>query len=112
MQEIIFRRAPRYPVHLPITEMNGYQAADCHLLDLSAWGSLMESPFPLHVGDEIHFSFAVPEHGPRSIRGEVEWIRPALHKDGFFLMGLSFFEADWECDRLGQKLYFGQDGRR
>lgn len=108
MGEFIFRRVPRYPVHLAVVELNGQPESGCHLLDLSAGGSLLETPFPLEIGDEVRCSFLVPERGNRSFTGKVEWLRPALYREGYFLLGLSFSEDNGEFDKLGEELYFAK----
>jgi|GEM_PF-2138739 len=108
MGEFMLRRVPRYPVHLAVVELNGRTENDCHLLDLSAGGSLLEAPFPLQIGDEVRGSFVVPGRGLQSFTGQVEWLRPALYRDGYFLLGLSFPQDRWEFDQLGEELYFAK----
>lgn len=106
MKDFIIRRAPRYPVCLKVININGLHEKESALLDISAMGALMEAPYPLELDKVLQVTFQVPDGGQFSFQGQVEWVRSAFHKSGYYLMGLSFTEPNWDFDRLGQELFF------
>ncbi|MEJ5328564.1 MAG: PilZ domain-containing protein [Desulfobaccales bacterium] len=103
-KKIIPRRAKRYPVRLPVMELNGRPVSDTLLVDVSSLGARLESTTPLAPRNVAEFVVTLPGHnGPMKLSGTVVWMRPLLHAPGRFHLGLQFFAPCWEIDRLAQK---------
>lgn len=104
MKKIIPRRAKRYPVQLPVTELNGRPVADTLVVDVSSLGARLESLTPLAPRNVAEFVVTLPDHhGPVKLSGMVVWMRPLLNAPGRFQMGVKFFTPSWEIDRLAQQ---------
>lgn len=103
-KKIIPRRAKRYPVRLPVMELNGRPVSDTLVVDVSSLGARLESSTPLAPRNVAEFVVTLPGHnGPMRLSGTVVWLRPLLHSPGRFQMGVQFFGPAWEIDRLAQK---------
>jgi CheY-like chemotaxis protein len=55
------RREARFPVFFEIEAQHGVRSAAATAVNLSVRGMLIESSFPLRVGDDIDFRFKLPE---------------------------------------------------
>jgi len=55
------RREARFPVFFEIEAQHGVRSSTATAVNLSVRGMLIESSFPLRVGDDIDFRFRLPE---------------------------------------------------
>ena len=91
MEKKVTRRAKRYPVHLEVKELNGQPVADTYLLDISTLGARLESPTLLALGDQVEFSFYLPDADSETrLAGVVVWVQPAAGKPSHYHMGVEF----------------------
>lgn len=103
-KKIIPRRVKRYPVRLPVMELNGQPAADTLVVDVSSLGARLESATPLAPRNVADFVVTLPGHNdPLKLSGTVVWMRPLVHAPGRFQMGVQFFVPSWEIDRLARQ---------
>jgi len=98
------RRVQRFPVRLPLFELNGQSAPDSYLVDISSLGAQLESPVSLGLRVPVDFVVRFPwmENEIR-LAGQVRWIKPLIGKPGRFRMGLAFFNPYWELDTLARE---------
>jgi hypothetical protein len=103
MKKRIERRVKRYPVRLPVRELNGQPAHDTYVVDLSSLGARLETASPLAPRNLVEFTVILPEDNTETrLSGQVVWMRPLLHLPGRFQMGLQFFGPQWDIDRLAR----------
>lgn len=91
----------RYPIRLPIKEINGRPGADYYVLDLSSMGAKLESPVPLRLRDSVYFSFNLPGEGKEiHLGGQVVWVHPSLGTPPQYFIGIRLFQVHWELEQL------------
>ncbi len=99
----IDRRVRRFPVRLPVTEMNGRPVQDAYVVDLSSLGARLETPAPLSPGNPVTVAVVLPgSEGPTRLSGQVVWMRPLTQQPGRYHLGLRFHGPDWDIDRLAR----------
>lgn len=98
------RRVQRFPVRLPLFELNGQSAPDSYLVDISSLGAQLESPVSVGLRAPVEFVVRFPwmEKEVR-LAGHTKWIKPLIGKPGRFRMGLSFFNPYWEVDTFARE---------
>ena len=98
------RKVQRYPVRLPLFELNGQPAPDSYLVDISSLGAQLESPMSFGARTPVDFMVRFPwMENELRLAGQVRWIKPLIGKPGRFRMGLSFFNPYWELDTLARE---------
>ncbi|MDI6853785.1 MAG: PilZ domain-containing protein [Deltaproteobacteria bacterium] len=103
MKRRIERRVKRYPVRLPVKELNGRPADGTFVVDLSSLGARLETDTPLAPRNLVEFTVILPDHEIETrLYGRVIWLRPLLHFPGRFNLGLCFFGPNWDIDRLAR----------
>jgi len=86
------RRAPRIPVSLEVTRINGQAAAGSRVLDLSELGAKLETSLSLAPGDHVEFSY-VSQAGQEAVRGgRVVWVLPLTATPGLCRLGVEFYQ--------------------
>ncbi len=97
------RRVKRYPVRLPVRELNGKPVNGTYVVDLSSLGARLETGTPLAPRNLVEFTVILPDHEIETrLCGQVIWMRPLLHFPGRFNLGLYFFGPNWDIDRLAR----------
>ncbi len=108
MKKRIERRVKRYPVCLPIAELNGQPAQEARVVDLSSLGARLETKMPLAPRNTVDFTVRLPgQPGPARLSGQVRWLRPLLDRPGWFQIGVQFFTPQWDLERLAQRWPLG-----
>lgn len=98
------RRVQRYPTRLTVKELNGKPVMDLLVVDLSAMGARLEGPTPLAARKAVDLTLRLPGSDVDTrLSGQVMWLRPLVERPGFFQMGIQFFAAVWDLDRLGRE---------
>ncbi len=97
------RRAQRYPVNLPVAELNGRQVAGTFVVDLSSLGARIEATAPLSTRNHVEMTISLPDQEPLVLSGQVAWLRPMVNAPGRFQMGVCFFNPQWDLDSLGRR---------
>jgi PilZ domain len=99
----IERRVQRYPVRLPVSELNGRPARDTFVVDLSSLGARLETDTPLAPRNTVELTVLLPDHNVATrLSGQVVWMRPLTDIPGRFQMGLQFFGPNWDIDLLAR----------
>ena len=98
------RRVQRFPVRLPLFELNSRPAPDSYLVDISSLGAQLESPESVGLRAPVEFVVRFPwmEKEVR-LAGQTRWIKPLIGKPGRFRMGLCFFNPYWEVDTFARE---------
>jgi len=96
------RQVQRFPVRLFLQELNGQPAPDSYLVDISSLGAQLESPLFMRPNTPVDFVVRFPwmENDTR-LAGQIKWIKP--FNGDRFRMGLRFFRAFWEFDKLARQ---------
>ncbi len=103
-KKIIQRRVKRYPVRLPVLELNGQPVADTLVVDVSSLGARLESTTPLAPRNPVEFVVPLPGYAdPVKLSGTVVWMRPLVHAPGRFHLGVQFFAPCWQIEKLAQE---------
>jgi hypothetical protein len=98
------RRVQRFPVRLPLFELNGQPAPDSYMVDISSLGAQLESPMSFGVNVPVDFVVRFPwMENELRLGGKIRWVKPLIGKPGRFRMGLSFFNPYWELDTLARE---------
>lgn len=86
------RRAERYPLSLPLTEINGRAVGPGYqLVNISTFGAKIETATAFHKDDQVEFAFVPP--GRQQLmrrRGKVVWVLPTPLTAGHYYLGLQF----------------------
>jgi hypothetical protein len=108
MKRRIDRKVRRYLARLAVRELNGQPAPDTYLLDISSLGARLESKVFFPIRAPLAFSVMFPgmEEETR-LSGLVAWMRPVLGQTGYFQVGVRFYKAFWNLDRLARLGDFG-----
>lgn len=95
------RRTKRISVFLEVKEINHLPMGDTNLLDISETGAKIETPAKYASGDQVDFSFILPEMSKEIHRsGNVIWVLPHPSKPRYSLVGLEF-KTSW---KLGKRV--------
>lgn len=104
MKRRVERKVQRFPVRLSLQALNGQQAPDSYLVDISSLGAQVESPMFPGLNTPLEFVVLFPGRDQEtSLVGLVKWIKPLIGKPGLYRMGMRFFAPFWELDRLGRQ---------
>jgi len=96
------RREARLPVFFEIEAQHGVRASSATAVNLSVRGMLIESSFPLRVGDDIDFRFTLPDsEEPVVGTGQVVRIGPRGR------YGVEFYGIEGRGDEL-VRLFVGE----
>ena len=98
------RRVQRFPVRLPLFELNGRPAPDSYLVDISSLGAQLESSESVGLRAPVEFVVQFPwmEQEIR-LAGQTKWVKPLIGRPGRFRMGLCFFNPYWEVDTFARE---------
>jgi len=78
------RRTKRISVFLEVKEINHLPMGDTNLLGISETGAKIETPAKYASGDQVDFSFILPEMSKEIHRsGNVIWVLPPLQAEVF-----------------------------
>ena len=93
------RRTKRIAVFLEIKEIDHKPVGDTYLLNISENGAKIETPTQYASGDQVEFSFILPDMAKEiHRRGQVIWVLPDPAKPGQSLIGIEF-TTPWELGR-------------
>jgi Tfp pilus assembly protein PilZ len=93
------RRAKRISVFMEIKEINNQPIGDTFLLNVSETGAKIDTSATYAVGDQIEFSFILPDMAKEIHRsGQIVWTLPHPSKPKRSLVGLEF-SSGWELGK-------------
>ena len=104
MRRRVDRRVQRYPVRLPLQEINGQPVPDSYLVDISSLGAQLETPLAVALNMPVEFVVQFPWSDKETrLLGLLKWIKPLIGKPGWFRLGMRFHNAFWELDMLARQ---------
>ena len=95
------RKVKRYEVNWAVKKLNGKLIELAQLLDISSLGTRLEANQGLAPRNLVEILVDLPGEGKEvKLSGQVMWMRPLVESPGRFQIGVKFFNANWEIDRL------------
>ena len=94
LMEVPIRRESRLAVNFEVEARtgSGVETAGALALNISTSGMLMDTPFPLHIGDDVDFCFHLP--GIEGVAGEVRGCGRVVRQAGRTQFGVEFYGVE------------------
>ena len=94
LMEVPVRRETRLPVGFEVEARtgSGIETAVATALNVSTSGMLIDTPFPLHMGDDLDFRFQLP--GREGAEGEVRGCGRVVRQAGRTQFGIEFYGVE------------------